>query len=93
MTARQKFLVVAVGVAGALSLLSVADAKGFRRYMSLRQDVDSLHERNRSLAEQNEALREEINALRKDPSALERSVREELGYVKPGEMVFHLESP
>lgn len=91
--ARRKFLVVAVGVAGALSLLSVADAKGFRRYLSLKQDVDALHERNRVLAGQNEALREEINALRKDPAALERAVREELGYVKPGELVFHLESP
>lgn len=91
--ARRKFLVVAVGVAGALSLFSVADAKGFRRYLSLKQDVDALHERNRVLADQNEALREEINALRKDPAALERAVREELGYVKPGELVFHLESP
>jgi cell division protein FtsB len=93
MTARRKFLVVTVGVAGALSLLSVADAKGFRRYLALRQDVDAVHARNRSLAEQNEALRQEINALRQDPAALERAVREELGYVKPGEMVFHLESP
>ncbi len=91
--ARRKFLVVAVGVAGALSLLSVADAKGFRRYLSLKQDVSALQERNRVLAEQNESLREEINALRKDPAALERAVREELGYVKPGELVFHLESP
>jgi cell division protein FtsB len=93
MTARRKFLVVAVGVAGALSLLSVADARGFRRYLSLRQEVDSLQARNQSLAAQNEALREEIEALRKDPAALERAVREELGYVKPGEIVFHLESP
>ncbi|MCP3161913.1 MULTISPECIES: FtsB family cell division protein [Myxococcus] len=93
MTARGKLLVVAVGVAGALSLLSVADAKGFRRYLSLRQDVDALQQRNSSLSEQNEALRQEIAALRKDPAALERAVREELGYVKPGELVFHLESP
>ncbi|MCP3142155.1 FtsB family cell division protein [Pyxidicoccus xibeiensis] len=92
MMARRKFLVVAVGVAMALSLFSVADGKGFRRYLSLRQDVDAVTERNRVLAAQNEALRLEIEALRKDPAALERAVREELGYVKPGEIVFHLES-
>ncbi|MDC0706873.1 septum formation initiator family protein [Stigmatella sp. ncwal1] len=92
MTARGKFLVVGV-VAGALSLASVADARGFRRYLTLRRDVETLQERNRTLAEQNEALRREIQALRKEPAALERAAREELGYVKPGEIVFHLEAP
>jgi len=91
MTARRKFLAVAAVLAGVLSLASVADARGFRRYLALRQDVESLQGRNRALSDQNEALRREINALRKDPAALERAVREELGYVKPGEIVFHLE--
>ena len=84
---------VAAVVAGVLSLASVADARGFRRYLRLRQDVETLQERNRSLAQQNESLLREINALRKDPAALERAAREELGYVKPGELVFHLEAP
>ncbi|WP_233609858.1 septum formation initiator family protein [Corallococcus sp. AB049A] len=55
--------------------------------------MEALDERNRALAAQNDALRKEIAALRKDPATLEQSVREELGYVKPGEIVFHLESP
>ncbi len=93
MTARRKFLGIAAVLAGALSLASVADARGFRRYLALRQDVEALQERNRALAEQNELLRQEIHALRKDPAALERAAREELGYVKPGELVFHLEAP
>lgn len=93
MMARRKLLMVAATVAVALSLASVADARGFRRYLRLRQDVEGIRERNRALAAQNEALRQEIAALRKDPAALERAVREELGYVKPGEIVFHLESP
>lgn len=92
MTARQKLLSVAA-VAVALSLVSVVDAKGFRRYLKLRGDVNALQERNSALAAQNEALLREIQALREDPAALERAVREELGYVKPGEIVFHLESP
>jgi cell division protein FtsB len=93
MTARNKVLMVAAVLAGVLSLASVADARGFRRYLLLRQDVEALQERNRALAQQNEALLREINALRKDPAALERAAREELGYVKPGELVFHLEAP
>ena len=93
MTARQKLLSMAAVAAVALSLVSVVDAKGFRRYVKLRGDVEALRERNASLASQNEALRREIHALREDPAALERAVREELGFVKPGEIVFHLESP
>ncbi len=93
MTARQKLLMVSGVLAGVLSLASAADARGFRRYLKLRDDVEALQQRNQSLAAQNEALRREIQALRDDPAALERAVREELGYVKPGELVFHLESP
>jgi cell division protein FtsB len=91
MMARRKLLGVAVGVALLLATASVADARGFRRYLSLRQEVASLDARNQTLAEQNEALRKEIAALRSDPKALERAAREELNFVKPGEIVFHLE--
>ena len=91
MTVRRKLLGVAACVAAILTLVSAADAKGFRRYLRLRQDVESIHERNQILTGQNEQLMREINALRNDPAALERAAREELGYIKPGELVFHLE--
>ena len=91
MTVRRKLLGVAACVAAILTLVSAVDAKGFRRYLRLRQDVESIQERNRTLTEQNAALLREISALRNDPAALERAAREELGYVKPGELVFHLE--
>ena len=91
MTVRRKLLGVAACVALVLTLVSAADAKGFRRYLRLRQDVESIHERNRVLTEQNDVLLREISALRNDPAALERAAREELGYIKPGEIVFHLE--
>ena len=91
MTVRRKLLGVAACVAVVLTLVSAVDAKGFRRYLRLRQDLEALQERNRALAEQNETLLREINALRNDPVALERAAREELGYIKPGEIVFHLE--
>lgn len=93
MTVRRKLVGVAAVVAAVLTLISVADARGFRRYLRLRQEVRALEARNQALAEQNEALRREISALREEPAALERAAREELGYVKPGELVFHLESP
>lgn len=91
MAFRRKLLGVAAALAVLLVLASVADARGFRRYLKLRQDVAGIVERNRLMALQNEQLRREIAALRKEPAALEQAVREELGYIRPGEIVFHLE--
>jgi cell division protein FtsB len=89
--ARRKFLAVASALALALVLASMADARGFRRYLQMRQELTTVEARNGALAEQNEALRREISALQRDPRALERAAREELGFVKPNEVVFTLE--
>lgn len=91
MTQRRKVLWIALGVAGALSLVSVADARGFRRYFRLQQDIRALEERNRNLREQNATMVREIEAMRSDPRALERAAREDLRFIKPGEVVFNLE--
>jgi cell division protein FtsB len=48
-------------------------------------------ERNRQMTVRNEILIREIDAVRKDKEALERAAREELGFIKPGEIVFNLE--
>jgi len=77
--------------ATALGLVSVVDARGFRRYRRIEEDVASLVEKNRQLKEQNARLSREIEAHRKDPKALERAARENLAWVKPGEIVFNLE--
>jgi cell division protein FtsB len=82
-----------VAVLGALVLatLSALDARGFRRAAQLRAQVETLRRTNRQLAQDNASLTREIQALRFDVSALERAVREELGYVRPGELVFQVE--
>ena len=74
-----------------LVAVSVMDGRGFRRYLRLQQDVMSLQDRNRVVAEQNAALRLEVERLKREPKALERAVREELGYVKPGEIVINVD--
>lgn len=83
----------AVVVALALAVTSAFAEGGFRRYAKLQQDVKSLKERNQRLAEENARLRREAEALRTDPAAMERVAREELGFVKPGELVFNLSEP
>jgi cell division protein FtsB len=91
MSGRGKALGVASLVAAGFTLLSVADANGFRRYFRLRSEVAELVSRNRRLTEQNQMLLREIQALREEPGAVERAAREELGFVKPGEVVLNLE--
>ena len=82
-----------VAVIGALVLaaLSALDARGFRRASRLRAQVETLRRTNRQLTEDNAALAREIQAQRIDAAAVERAVREELGYVRPGELVFQVE--
>ena len=87
---RGKAIKWAAGVAAALVLLSLMDSGGFRRRRALQRDLQDLEERNRTLRERNQALLEEIELLRSDPAAIERAAREELGFVRPGELVFTL---
>ena len=58
---------------------------GFPTWLRLRDEVAQAEERIRALERQNMVLREEVAALRTDPFAQERAVREELGWVRPGE--------
>lgn len=83
----------AVAAAGALALLSAINDGGFRRYFLLRSQITALEQRNRQLAQDNERMTREVGALRKDPQAIERAAREELGFIKPGEVVINLEAP
>jgi cell division protein FtsB len=91
MELRRRLIWVAVCVAAALALVSAGDARGFRRYVRLRDDLAQLSAKNHQLSDQNSRLGREIDALRKDPQALERASREELGFVKPGEIVINVE--
>ncbi|MDQ3266286.1 MAG: septum formation initiator family protein [Myxococcota bacterium] len=76
-----------------LTLISVADADGFRRYFRLRGELQTLEDKNRALEQVNSSLSREISALRSDKRVMERVAREELGFIRPGELVFNLEAP
>jgi len=92
MGVRRKWVMGALLAALGLALVSVADADGFRRYFRLRGELSDLEARNLALEQTNAELSREISALRSDPRAMERVVREELGFIKPGELVFNLEA-
>ena len=88
---RRKWLWASVTIAFVLAAWSASAEGGFRRYLSLSQQVETLKAKNRQTTEDNAKLRKEVDTLRSDPRAIERAAREELGFIRPGEIVIHLE--
>src|SRR5947209_19769856 len=73
-------------------------SSGLARYMRLKSERDALHEANLKLHEQNQRLRGELEALSDDNgelsrTAVERAARDELGLVRPGEVVYQVADP
>lgn len=91
MTRSRKYTLLATAVALALAVASAADSRGLRRFYKLEEEIASYEEKNRELAAKNTSLRLEIEALSGDDKALERAAREDLGLVRPDEVVFHFE--
>ena len=90
MRLRRKHLLVAAAALG-LAGWSAADARGLRRHSRLQSDIAVYEQKARELAEKNAALRREIEALSGDSLALECAAREDLGLIKPNEVVFNFE--
>jgi cell division protein FtsB len=63
---------------------------GFARYLQLRRDLGAMEARNTRLRAENERLLREAEALRSNSRAVERVARADMGWVRPGEVVFDL---
>jgi cell division protein FtsB len=92
MASRRTLLWAAAAVALVLAGWSASAEGGFRRYLRLSMDVAGLREKNVKLAAKNAALLREIEALRTSPEMQEQAAREDLGFVRPNEVVFTLEA-
>lgn len=90
---RRPLLWCSVVVAAVLAAWSAAAEGGFRRYYRLSREVEDLKAKNQQVASRNARLSSEIGRLRSDDLAIERAAREELGFVRPGEVVISLEAP
>jgi len=66
---------------------------GFARYLQLRKDLSAAQARNARLRAENERLVRETESLRTDTRAVENVARADLGWVRPGEVVFDLGRP
>lgn len=74
-----------------LLALSAADPDGLRKALHHEREAARLADENAALEASVQRLRREVKALSGDPAALERAAREELGYVRPGEVVYKLD--
>lgn len=74
-----------------LGLWSVLDPAGLAKHRRLEAEVRRAARENLELRQETLRLRREARALAGEPAALERAAREELGFVKPGEVVYQLD--
>lgn len=74
-------------------LLAAAGLKSYRDLDQARQHESELQQRIRSTEQSVDRLKHRVERLGKDPAALERVAREELGMVKPGEVLIILPPP
>lgn len=86
-------MAVASALATALAYFPyrLLDGSGARKAHELRTQYQRTMATSRALAEENERLRHQIDALKNDVDAIEDIAREELGMVKPGEIIIRIE--
>ena len=66
---------------------SLFGERGFTARARLDQQMGNTAEQLASLKDENAGLREQIRRLESDPSAIELLAREELGLIRPGEVL------
>ena len=71
-----------------LVALAVFGNNGIITYTQLHQNYHEMELRVEELNRENKRLAEEISGLRNDPFIIERIAREDLGMVKPGEVLY-----
>jgi cell division protein FtsB len=77
---------------GSLAIAIVADPRGLRRCLRLKQDAAQMAAGNGRLVTENQKLTHEVHALSSNPRYIQRAAREELGLVRQGEVVLELDS-
>ena len=93
LTAQQRLVLGALAASLAMVAMSLADPKGLRRLERLRSDIERQEQKNRELREENARLSRTVKDLSPpvNPTALERAAREQLGFVRPDELLFKFE--
>ncbi|MDF1565032.1 MAG: septum formation initiator family protein [Deltaproteobacteria bacterium] len=80
-----------LGAAIALAAASALGEGGFARVQRLQDEHARAEARNAALAAENEQLIARVEALRDDPEIIATVARDQLGLVRPGEIVIRFE--
>jgi cell division protein FtsB len=81
------------GLLVGLALFTAFGERGVFHLWRLYGEKLRSQERNFVLQKENEALRERVQRIRDDDLYLEKIAREELGLVRPGEIVYRFAAP
>lgn len=71
--------------------LRILAEEGLPRYRALQAEQVDLDAQNERMRREVRDLQREVDALRTDPAAIERIARDELGMVRPGEVIFQFD--
>ncbi len=76
-----------------LATLFVHDLFGDRGYFAMKRtqrQAEKLSQEIQKIDAENRALAEQVKSLKTDPDLIERIARDEMGYARPGELIFKL---
>jgi len=73
-----------------LSLLAMAGDGGFFEVYQFNRHLRHVEGRIQALKVENERLRTQVTGLRSDPYQIEKLAREDLGLVRPDEIIFEI---
>ena len=91
---RRRLSTVAVGVIAVWLFMHVMfGANGMVVYKQKRAEYGNLQQELDGLQKENDRYNQQINALKTDTEAIEKEAREQLHYVRPGEVVYVSPAP
>jgi cell division protein FtsB len=91
MVTRKHILFLAAAAALAVTAVAVVSPQGLGHYRRLANEAERARQQNGALREENARRHAEIEALRSNRRFQEKVVREDLGFVVPGEQLFVVE--
>ena len=86
----KKFFVALAIALGIILVLCWIYLPSFSRYHELKQEEEKLNKRIQEIDTQIRSLTDEKYLLQNDVAYLEKVIREELGFVKPGEIIYKM---
>ena len=78
---------LAILVIGVALLLGHPDTRGWSETSRIQSELEALCATNRALRTENQRLSVQVEALKDNPAFLEQVAREDLGYIRDGEVV------